>query len=1655
MKLRIYLFSLIFIFLSSSLSAQIDEFTQENFLEELEEFLGTSLKKDEMKNVFDTLSVNWTSGKIDEGYQYGIALTASMLKKKRAKKHTHFYHYLRTINGFVASNKMDDYMAWEVALVGLINVQNVSMTKIGKYLEFSALLVVDNILTQSSATTWFTEEKSFLIENNIITEELDVSFENLDLACASKKDTFYIFDTKGVYYPSEKKWIGEGGRVTWKRAGLDPNNVYADIQGKYELVLKGGKITIDSVLFTNTYYNQTEILGQLNNDLMIVTKQTNRKAKKDTFFIKNPSYPRFTSYKKDISLTNIFPQVDYFGGFSMKGYKFIGEGTEEEPAKITFKKKNQPFIETKSLRYTILDDEIKSSSTNIVIKLNDKNTITHNKIKLNYFTHPTNQNIVKTKADSAKAKMRISMYADIYEWKIKMDTTNGDTTFYKVGLADAQRANNTSFLTLTRSVDKVSNIPFVDNYHNMNIYCSQLIWKQADSLIYIYTSQATRDKVAKFESIDYFTMAKFQEFDETGVNHLIAIQRMTLSHENDLKHAVDSRTFTPDDYTYFLNYHYKKNYRVESIKILLGRVADAGFIEYKYNGHGMIATVNQKLYDFVLYRTKYHTIERGKDFDNIEIISKLEEPKYGMNAKMNLKNLDLKIYKSKPVWLSRGKKVAFESEQITVRQNRNMNFAGDVYAGDANFHGDDFTFNYETFDIEINKDANMRVIVNAFVRDSITGSKTIDRLKMFSQDNVLGDTIWLTRKRHVESIIEDIKGKISIDDPKNRSGMYPKKEYPKFKSTDTAHVDYDKTINDRYDSKKFYFQNYGIEIDSMTNITEEDIKIEGKFFSNIFPVITEELNLGADGVLGLTTDTAGIVLHDGKYYGEVILNKKGLTGEGRLEYLTTNATSDKFTFYPDYIVGITTNFDAKKLETKDIPTVNAAKGEFMRAQADTLDYKWIFKHPANSTDWIDYVEVSNIKIKMPNYKIPINTSPFKIYSGTLTTGKASFNGTLHFAPEGVEAKGTMIFLDAEIKSESIQCEASQFRAPDSNFYLKENNNVAEKHAFEVLDINTFVDIEIQQGVFTSNTDSAKITFPTNKFACYIDHFVWDIGEGLLNIGGGGIPGMSDDLFATTKKGKDSLINLGHANARLRGTTLKSYKKFPNSTKDENLSFDASSAIYNIDSTLITAKNVDYIEVADAVIYPTTSVKINPNAVIDTLYEVKIETNNHNFFNAEATIIGRNTYTGKGTAFYAFNEQEIKYHQITVENDITEAIAKLQLSDTILLNDYFVFKGINGNEDVTLYGNKEELLFNGKAKIIHSCQTINSKTFSFESFINPDSVYIPIGSEIKNGTSTSAPQLYAGFYMGGGTNKENDPYGTFVTPLHKTTDNLMLKTKGFMYYDIKSGRYEIGSKEKIHNPDTLGNLISLNPGLCFVYGEGELEFNVDFGEVKHKVVGTGINNPNSGVSFNTMIAFDFFFANSLLKKMEVEISKPLVSNLEYIEKEKPKYQQKLKMFYGKEREKESYKICQKLIDGTLEGIPKELKKHTLMFADVTFKWDSTRNSFISDGKLGLSNLAENPINGYIDGVIEMRMGESGVDELLIFLNPYKGIWYYFRVYARPGEDKTTMNVLSSDDNFMEVLNGMKPKEKKDGKFHFENGDDDVRRRWLKTINYKEL
>jgi hypothetical protein len=103
--------------------------------------------------------------------------------------------------------------------------------------------------------------------------------------------------------------------------------------------------------------------------------------------------------------------------------------------------------------------------------------------------------------------------------------------------------------------------------------------------------------------------------------------------------------------------------------------------------------------------------------------------------------------------------------------------------------------------------------------------------------------------------------------------------------------------------------------------------------------------------------------------------------------------------------------------------------------------------------------------------------------------------------------------------------------------------------------------------------------------------------------------------------------------------------------------------------------------------------------------------------------------------------------------------------------------------------------------------------------------------------------------------------------------------------------------------------------------------------------------------------------------------------------------------------------QKSLQGyvSLATIPQLAKP--LVFSNVSLKWSPEHKAFYSEGKLGVSNIGRNDINGAFDGFMEIKKNEDGGPVFHVFIKASPEAWYYFGLE----DNRLLVHTSSSDFN----------------------------------------
>lgn len=938
------------------------------------------------------------------------------------------------------------------------------------------------------------------------------------------------------------------------------------------------------------------------------------------------------------------------------------------------------------------------------------------------------------------------------------------------------------------------------------------------------------------------------------------------------------------------------------------------------------------------------------DYDVVNFNSTTQAPLD--NAVLDMDNLDLSINGIPRIAVSDSQNVIIypAHEQIIMKQNRSFQFDGKIDAGLFTVYGSNFFFDYNSFKI------NLQNV------DSIV-------VKVYSGEvDELGRPV----TRRVKSVIQHITGEVQIDKANNKSGLKNYPEYPLFASRENSFVYYQaKDIeNNVYPEESFYFELYPFVIDSLDNFKKEGLTFRGKFHSSgILPPLEQNLVLQPDYSLGFkyTPGPDGVPVYGGKgtMYGNIDLSNKGLRSDGKLKFITSTTTSKEFKFYPD--------------------SMNTQSDDFTIEQRTT---EVQFPKENSSGNYIHWVTTLDNKMTIKQGK-----EPFQMFNE-----KTSLKGGLTLEPKGLTGMGLMNLTTADLQSKQFKYKAEIIDADTARFLLKS----LKKEGYTVLteeNVNSHVDFSIHKGEFVSNEDYTKVEFPENKYISFLDYFKWNMDERTLEM-------SARRTTSVSKVKREDKAKFEEKFRYQEETDGPRYISVHN--KQDSLNFVSPSAVYDYQNNLINASNVKLIRVADAVVYPQDGkVTVEEAAVMKTLYNTKIVANYmdrfHTLYDADINIQGRKSLTGHGK--YDYIDETEKAETITMDDIHVDPNIHVIAKGNILEPDSFTLSPFFGYQGkVILLSTKPLLDFDGGVAIKVDCGRLRPNWLKFEAEIDPKNIEIPVSD---GPVSINNKPLYNGIFI---APDSIHIYPAFLSARRGYNDQLITTSSGILRYNKDSSVYEIASKEKLLNRDTvLGNYLSLHKFDCLEYGESKIELGANLGQIKLNSFGTAsMNLVTKDVNLDVNLTVDFMFDPVVMKMMASKIDS--FPNLGGVDLNRPLLLKNWNQVLGKIR-------AQKYKDEiTLLGKPKEFPvelEHTINFTSLHLIWDATNKAYQSVGKIGVVNILNYQVNKMVDGFIQITRKRSG-DLMDIYLKLDDNNYYYF------GYSRGVMQAYSTSSNFVDAL-----------------------------------
>jgi hypothetical protein len=936
------------------------------------------------------------------------------------------------------------------------------------------------------------------------------------------------------------------------------------------------------------------------------------------------------------------------------------------------------------------------------------------------------------------------------------------------------------------------------------------------------------------------------------------------------------------------------------------------------------------------------------DYDVMDIRSTTNAPLD--NAILNLKTNDLIINGVPHVFLSDSQAVNLypRNNQIVMKRNRNFMFDGTIDAGLFTFFGDNFFFEYDSFKIELQNIDSLRM---RYFKDE--------------KDNFGNPLIG-----NVDTKIENLTGELLIDGIDNKSGVKSYPEYPLFKSLENSYVYYDDiNIEDGvYSRKNFFFELEPFALDSLDNFNKSGLTYEGVLYSGgIFPDIEEKLSIQPDNSLGFVHETGdeGLPVYNGKadYVSVITLNNSGLRGGGTLNYLTSSTISNDFKFYPD-----STNADALEF---------------------TIDKQLVStEYPAVQTK-NNYVHFMPYEDELYAYQ---KTEPFSVVTDT-----SMLSGNLLLEPSGLSGEGKMDLKNSELVSNNFIYKADEIFADTADFYLKSIHG--EGYTVVSENVKSHIDYKARKGIFDSNEDFAMVEFPENKYIGFIEHYIWFMERRELEMG------------AEEMKGKPFIARSDPAfNESKEGALYVSIDP-----RQDSLNFVSPVAYYDYVNNQINATRVKYIDLADARIYPHEGhVRVESNNRIKRLEDAEIIANRnsryHLIHTAGIDIFGKYDYTGHGNYDYIDETGEtqiIHFEEIGLDT-ARKTIAKgvIPEPEDFTLSPNYKYQG-----KVRLFADRKLLTFDGAVEIEHNCEGVEKQWLSFESEIDPDSIYIPVAMQPLNINNS---KIYNGMMV---ANDSIHIFSTFFGNRKNYSDEYIITADGYLHYSKAEELYKVASKAKLDSFSIPGNYISFHREACEHYGEGKLNLGVDLGQVKLMPVGNVRRNiPENSTSIKMLLGVDFFLTDNVRSVFATDLDSlpgepvDITNNLNKKAVAELLGRESAEMYY--------YEIG---LFGAVKETPPELNK-TIVFNDLSMEWDDESNSYQSVGEIGVGSVGGVQVNKKYEGYVEIVKKRSG-DLLDIYLKIDDRNWYYF------GYSRGVLQTLSSNQEYISLIKDQKVKDRK--------------------------
>lgn len=1049
--------------------------------------------------------------------------------------------------------------------------------------------------------------------------------------------------------------------------------------------------------------------------------------------------------------------------------------------------------------------------------------------------------------------------------------------------------------------------PFNASFYNMSMEADIIDWDMKSDSMNISILNAKSLLPAYFKSADYYDFEEIKEL--TGVynfNPLLVV------------YSYGAKKKTREFYVTELIDDLKLNDK--AVRGAMQHLLFLDFIEYDEIGGRIF--IKDKAIHFV--RSK----NNRKDYDDL-LIPSLSTHK--PNATLHTDSEELSVRGIDKFFISEILDVYIypRNNEIRLLKNRDFEFDGQLFAGNFEFVGRNFTFRYDSFLVDLLNIDSVKFYIDG---DNQYQKKQVDN-KLVSLEIHEGDSLQVSSNNSTT-------GTLYINRPDNKSGRKIFPQYPIFDADRGAIVYFDteETLGGAYD-KSVYFIVPPFGIDSLSSSDPSTIGFDGTFVTGgILPEFKEKLKIMDDNSLGFehTIPQDGFALYGGpgKIYNKVQLDKNGLVGGGKIDYLSSSSYSENYVFYLDSMIAEGTNF---KIEEGDYNGVS-----YPDIYTDNFDMKWI-PHE-------DHMYVNNL------------LDSFQLYNNS-----ATLNGFIDLSTSGVNGGGTMTTRGFESQSDEFTFSETNLLAKHSTFELASDN--PDKPLIMGEDIRLEFDFNRDLADISPEIEGmAALDFPYAQIKTSISNAQWNLQEQKVYMTKPEEVDIENSYFYATREELDSLA------------------------------FNAEAAEYDIQTSELKVSGIPYIIVADAMITPENNeVLILENAQIGELYNtsIVIDTLNeyHRLIDGTIQIHSRKNFSGDATYEFVnalkdtFNIKFGKFElwsDSQIKNDRLQTVSSGIISED---NKLRISEGMHYKGDVTMYARNKALELDGFVQFDMTSRDNNS----WIKYLSVNEETQDVKFNFNSAITENGELLNAGLHFG---SLNNELYTTFAEDKKLDADEDFLKPDGIVYFNSDKGMFMIEDTAKTAGSKFSGKIFGYNDATGAIEFEGPLNFVENSADAKLTASGFGSGNINDGTFMvNSLLKFDYKLPDQALSLMAADLFEVIENfGAPEAENDPDAFLYKIAELIGDRATLEYDKRNQEEYLPITAFTPKMIG--SIVFSKVNMEWSSVHNAWYSKNRVGLSNILKADLNALLDGFIEIKRTAERGTVMNVFIQASSDCWYYF-------------------------------------------------------------